>query len=210
MSMQQTKVPGAAGVLARKVGVGLFVCGVTVAGLYAVARTEAEAPLMSSIDTAGRGTIEVADARNFATANDLQSAIDASPSVLPNPAVLPTPTIRPATSIKSAAIKPTAPVKRVAAHAKSTDVKTASSSGVTEFDRCLPQCDTRDPMIVGYSEADQPPEDLQVQALYVPEPPEDRSPVHGVRYILHRAAEAPAFAIRKGRDAINDVRQLDW
>ncbi|HEY0122543.1 MAG TPA: hypothetical protein VGC14_12425 [Rhizobium sp.] len=205
MSMQQTKVPGAAGVLARKAGVGLFVCGVTVAGLYAVARTEAEAPLMSSIDTAGRGgAIEVADARNFATANDLQSAIDASPVVLPTPA------IRPATSSKAAATKASAPVKRVAAHAKSTDVKTASSSGVTQFDRCMPQCDTRDPMIVGYSEAEQPPEDLQVQARYEPEPQEDRSPVYGVRYILSRAAEAPGFAIRKGRDAIDGVRQLEW
>ncbi|HEX8049602.1 hypothetical protein [Rhizobium sp.] len=204
MSMQQTKVPAAAGELARKVGVGLFVCGVTVAGLYAVARTEAEAPLMSSVDVTGRGAIEVANARNFATANDLQSAIDASP------AVLPTPTFRPATANKSAATKTTTPVKRVVAHAKVTSVKTVTSSDVTTFDRCMPQCDTRDPMIVGYSEADQPPQDLQQQALYVPEPPEDRSPVHGVRYILSRAAAAPAFAIRKGRDAIDGVRQLEW
>ncbi|KEA08793.1 hypothetical protein G6L29_27545 [Agrobacterium rhizogenes] len=204
MSMQQTKVPGAAGELARKVGVGLFVCGVTVAGLYAVARTEAEAPLMSSVDVTGRGAIEVADARNFATANDLQSAVDASP------AVLPTPIFRPATANKSAGAKASTPVKRVAAHAKVTSVKTVASSDVTQFDRCMPQCDTRDPMIVGLSEADQPPQDLQEQALYVPEPPEDRSPVHGVRYILSRAAEAPAFAIRKGRDAIDGVRQLEW
>lgn len=203
MSMQQTKMPAAAGELARKVGVGLFVCGVTVAGLYAVARTEAEAPLMSSVDITGRGAIEVADARNFATANDLQSAIDASP------AVLPTPTFRPATANKSAA-KTSAPVKRVAAHAKITSVKTVASSDVTQFDRCMPQCDTRDPMIVGYSEADQPPRDLKVQALDVPEPPEDRSPVHGVRYILNRAVEAPAFAVRKGRDVIDGVRQFEW
>lgn len=204
MSMQQTKVPGAAGELARKVGVGLFVCGVTVAGLYAVARTEAETPLMSSIDIGGRGAIEVADARNFATANDLQSAIDASP------AVLPTPTFRPTTANKSAATKVTTPVRRVAAHAKVTSVKTVASSDVTQFDRCMPQCDTRDPMIVGYSEADQPPQDLQEQALYVPEPPEHRSPVQGVRYILGRAAEAPAFAVRKGRDVIDGVRQFEW
>jgi hypothetical protein len=204
MSMQQTKMPGAAGVLARKIGVGLFVCGVTVAGLYAVARTEAEAPLMSSIDATGRGATEVADARNFATANDLQSAIDASPVLMPTPAV------RPATANKSAAAKASTPAKRVAAHAKSTDVKTAAASDVTQFDRCMPQCDTRDPMVVGYSEADRPPQDLQEQVLYVPEPPEDRSPVHGVRYILSRAAEAPAFAIRKGRAAIDGVRQLEW
>ncbi|WP_047464275.1 hypothetical protein [Rhizobium rhizogenes] len=204
MSMQQTKVPGAAGELARKVGVGLFVCGVTVAGLYAVARTEAETPLMSSIDIGGRGAIEVADARNFATANDLQSAIDASPTVLP------TPIFRPATANKSAAAKASTPVKRVAAHAKVTSVKTVASSDVTQFDRCMPQCDTRDPMIVGYSEADQPPQDLQEQALYVPEPPEHRSPVQGVRYILGRAAEAPAFAVRKGRDVIDGVRQFEW
>ncbi|MEZ2218557.1 hypothetical protein [Rhizobium sp. RCC_161_2] len=204
MSMQQTKVPGAAGELARKVGVGLFVCGVTVAGLYAVARTEAEAPLMSSVDVTRSGAIEVADARNFATANDLQSAVDASP------AVLPTPIFRPATANKSAAAKASTTAKRVAAHAKVTSVKTVTSSDVTQFDRCMPQCDTRDPMIVGLSEADRPPQDLQEQALYVPEPPEDRSPVRGVRYILSRAAEAPAFAIRKGRDAIDGVRQLEW
>ncbi|MBB3609756.1 hypothetical protein [Rhizobium sp. BK602] len=202
MSMQHAKLPGAASELARKISVGLFVCGVTVAGLYAVARTDSERPLMSSIDAVGGGAIKIANARN--NASDLQAAIDASPYVLPTPAA------RPASPNRSASTQTATGAKKVVAHAKVTVVKTAEASDVTRFDRCMPQCDTRDPMIVGQAEPAPPPVDLQVAARYEPEPVDDHPPVGGVRYILNRAVEAPAYVVRKGRAAIDDVRQLSW
>jgi len=202
MSMQHAKLPGAASELARKISVGLFVCGVTVAGLYAVARTDSERPLMSSIDTAGGGAIKIANARN--NAGDLQATIDASPYVLPTPAV------RPASANKSASAQTANGTKKVAAHAKVTTVKMAASSDVTRFDRCMPQCDTRDPMIVGHAEPAPPLPDMQAALDPAPEPVDDRPPQGGVRYILSKAVEAPGYVVRKGRAAIDDVRQLSW
>lgn len=202
MSMEHAKLPGAASELARKISVGLFVCGVTVAGLYAVARTDTQRPLMSSIDAAGGGAIKIANARN--NAGDLQAVIDASPYVLPTPAV------RPASANRSASAQTANGAKKITAHAKVTTVKTAASSDVTRFDRCMPQCDTRDPMIVGQTEPAPPPVDLQVAARYEPEPVDDQPPAGGVRYILNRAVEAPGYVVRKGRAAFDDIRQMSW
>ncbi|MFT4182322.1 MAG: hypothetical protein QM636_10440 [Rhizobium sp.] len=202
MSMEHAKLPGAASELARKMSVGLFVCGVTVAGLYAVARTDSERPLMSSIDAAGGGAIKIANARK--NASDLQAAIDASPYVLPTPAV------RPALPNKSASSPTGSGVKKVATRAKVTVVKTADASDVTRFDRCMPQCDTRDPMIVGEAKPVPPPVDMQVAVRYEPAPVDDQPPAGGVRYILNKAVEAPGYVVRQGRAAFDDIRQMSW
>lgn len=113
------------------------------------------------------------------------------------PMVLPTST----PVVASADIRPVIPTKRPALPTKPA----AEKNAVARFDSCLPDCETRDPMIVG---------DADKMTEMQPVPPQDdrqiEQPVRlpmlaGANSLLEKAFDAPGAAFRKGKSVITSV-----
>lgn len=187
----------------RRLGSALAVCGTVVGALYLIVETAPTERAMRFFDESGRITISNAQTLQHPTTNELQVAIDASPAR--QLMTVPVPTPSPLASVKNPA-----PAKHVASRSDTIKIKVAASGEAERFDRCLPQCETRDPLIAGaeYAQAEQP--------LVASEPPpvmEERvgfRPLAGARHLLSRAVDAPVIMLRRSRQALDDVANADW
>ncbi|MFK0164121.1 hypothetical protein [Rhizobium sp. NPDC090279] len=189
----------------RRLGSGLAVCGTVVGALYVIVQTGPVDRTLEYIDDSGRIAINsVAPAQQLAM-NQLQSTIDASPAQPPISVPIPQP------SPLAAMVKGSAPAKRIASHSDVAKTKVAASGEVEHFDRCLPQCETRDPLITGqpeYAEAAPPLANDDTPPLV-----EERvgfHPLAGARNLLTRAVDAPGMMLRRSRQVIDNVARVDW
>lgn len=192
----------------RRLGSGLAVCGTVVGALYLIVQTAPADRAMRFVDDSG--VIAISSAKPLERVEHVamggpQVAVDASPARQTVSVPIPSPS--PPASTEKAGVT----AKRVASHPVIAKTKVASSGGVERFDRCLPQCETRDPLIA----AD--PEYAQVeQPLVNDEPPpvvEERvgfRPLAGARHLLSQAVDAPGAVLRRGRRAIDDVASIGW
>lgn len=188
----------------RRLGSGLAVCGTVVGAFYLIVQTGPADRSIRFIDEGGRIAINgAASAQQFAM-NRLQLAVDASPtrSLMSVPVPQPSP---PAAMIKSSA-----PAKRVV-RTDAGNTKVASSAEVEHFDRCLPQCETRDPLITSdpdYTEAALPVADDAPSPVA-----EERvgfRPLADARNLLSKAVDAPGMMLRRSRQVIDNVARADW
>lgn len=188
----------------RRLGSALAVCGTVVGALYLIVETAPTERAMRFFDDGGRVMISNAKPLEHLATTELQVAIDASPArqLMSVPIPIPSPL---------AAVKTTAPTKHIASRVETAKTKVAASGGVEIFDRCMPQCETRDPLIAGvpdYAQA-QPP-------LVANDPPavvEERvgfRPLADARQLLSRAVDAPAVMLRRSRQALDEVARVDW
>jgi hypothetical protein len=91
---------------------------------------------------------------------------------------------------------------------------TASSSDIVRFDKCKPDCETRDPLFVGT-----PTAAIHTESTIITETAEFESPnpamevgasaLNGAGYVLIRTAALPFTTLRLGRDAVVKVSGLD-
>lgn len=188
----------------RRLGSALAVCGTVVGALYLIVETAPTERAMRFFDDGGRIMISKAKPLEQVATNELQVAIDTSPVRQLMSVPIPTPS-------PLAAVKTAAPAKHIASRADAVKTKVAASGGVEMFDRCLPQCETRDPLIAGgpdYAQAEPP--------LVINDPPpvvEERvgfRPLAGARHLLSRAVDAPAVMLRRSRQALDEVARVDW
>ncbi len=188
----------------RRLGCGLAVCGTVVGALYVIVQTGPADRSTGFIDEGGRTTINGAASAPDLVVNRLQPAVDASPARLLVSVPVPQP------SPLAAMIKSGAPVKRIV-RADAGKTKVASSAEVEHFDSCLPQCETRDPLITrnpDYAEAvlpvagDAPSPVLEERAGF--------HPLAEARNLLTKAVDAPGDMLRRSRQVIDNVARADW
>lgn len=189
----------------RRLSSGLAVCGTVVGALYMIVQTAPTERAMRIIDDSGRITIGNGGVLDHVATNGLQVVVDASPTQPVTSVPIPQPS--PLTAAKSSAS-----AKKVASRTYAAKTSVAASGDVERFDRCLPQCETRDPLISGYpqyAEAkpslvrdDDPPPVVEERAGF--------HPLTGARHILTRAVDAPGVMLRRGREALDTVARIDW
>lgn len=189
----------------RRLGSGLAVCGTVVGALYVIVQTGPVDRTIQFIDDSGRVVINRPAPAPQLAVNHLQLAIDASPAKPQMAVPIPQP------SPLAAMTKTNLPVKRIASHSDAAKTRIASSGDVEHFDRCLPQCETQDPLITGhpeYAEAtppranDDPPPVLEERVGF--------HPLAGARNLLNRAVDAPGMMLRRSRQMIDNVARVDW
>lgn len=190
----------------RRLGSGLAVWGTVVGALYVIVQTGPSDRATQFIDDTGRIAINRTQPTQQFAMNLLQSAVDASPTKPLMSVPIPQP------SPLAAVVKSGAPAKRVASHADAAKTKVAASGDVEQFDRCLPQCETRDPLIAGrpeYAEAapspyegDEPPPVVEERVGF--------HPLVGARNLLDRAVDAPGVMLRRSRQVLDNVARIDW
>lgn len=204
MDMQPVKWWNGQSETTRRLGCGLAVCGTVVGALYLIVQTGPADRSIRLIDEGGRIAINgAASAQQFAL-NRLQLAVDTSPtrSLVSVPIPQPSPL--------AAMIKSSAPAKRVV-RADAGNTKVASSAEVEHFDRCMPQCETRDPLITSnpdYAEAALPVADDAPSPVM-----EERAgfhPLADARNLLSKAVDAPGMMLRRSRQVIDNVARADW
>ena len=190
----------------RRLGAGLAVCGTVVGALYLIAETAPSERAMRFFDDSGRITVNTARSLEHEATNGPQLAVDASPVRQMMAMAVPIPTPSPFATAKAVA-----PVRHVALRPDTTRTKVAAADGAERFDRCLPQCETRDPLIAGY------PEYAQAETPSVNQEPtpavEERvgfRPLAGARHLLNQAADAPGMMLRRSREVIDNVAHVDW
>ncbi len=190
----------------RRLGVGLAVCGTVVGALYLIAETAPSERAMRFFDDSGRITVNAARSLAHNATSGPQLAVDASPVRQMMATAVPIPTPSPFASAKVVA-----PVRRVALHSDATKTKVAVADGAERFDRCLPQCETRDPLIAGYPEyaqAESP--SVTQEPLPVVEEKAGFRPLAGARHLLNQAVDAPGMMLRRSREALDNVARIDW
>ncbi|MDK4701917.1 MULTISPECIES: hypothetical protein [unclassified Rhizobium] len=189
----------------RRLGSGLAVCGTVVGALYVIVQTGPVDRTIHFIDDNGSIAINRAALAPQLAMNQLQLAVDASPAKPQMSVPIPQP------SPLAVMAKTSPPVKRIASHSDAAKTKMASSGDVEHFDRCLPQCETQDPLITGrseYAEAtppvanDDPPPALEERVGF--------HPLAGARNLLNRAVDAPGVMLRRSRQMIDNVARADW
>lgn len=136
----------------------------------------------------------------------LQAAVDASPAF---EVALATKPDLPATVIHT--MKPVASQKRATSGAdgRRAAARGKMPPGVLRFDRCIPKCETQDPLIVGYAGRSQSPKVAPLTAGNEDDGRFNLSSLQGAGYILGRTADAPRVALRKGRDIIYGIVRSD-
>ncbi|KAA1180466.1 hypothetical protein FP026_16710 [Rhizobium tropici] len=189
----------------RRLGSGLAVCGTVVGALYMIVQTAPTERAMRIIDDSGRITISSGELLDHVATNGLQVVVDASPAqqVMSVPIPQPSPL---------AAAKNSTSAKKVASRTDAVKTSVAASGDVERFDRCLPQCESRDPLISGY------PQYAEAEPSLVrdddPPPVVEEGvgfhPLAGARHILTKAADAPGVMLRRGREALDNVARIDW
>ncbi|NLR98010.1 hypothetical protein HGP17_14415 [Rhizobium sp. P38BS-XIX] len=190
--------------MTRRLGSGLAVCGTVVGALYMIVETAPTERAMRFFDDGGRIAVSQAKPLDRPVSNQLQVAVDASPAGQMLSVPIPTPS-----PLASAKIAP--PAKHVAMRAEAEKPKVADAGSVELFNRCLPQCETRDPMIAGGVEST--PQEPMLVAGDPPPVVEERDgfrPLAGARHLLIRAVDAPGIMLRRSRQAIDSVARLDW
>lgn len=189
---------------ARNIGFGFCVLSIVTGLLYAAAPTRSND---AANDANPRLAVATADLSVEPAMNTLQAVIDASPTAPiafgPKPG---------APSKNTASVKPVSAPTRIASHAKArqTAAGSAPSSDVARFDHCLPQCETRDPLIAGYSDSGPYPlaPSSPVRDDSGTEPAS--SPLQQAGKLLSRVADAPGAVIRGGREALTTIVRADW
>lgn len=177
-----------------RMGVALCI-GSTIVGLFYAAT------LIESV-----GPVAIADGKldGPPTVNSLQAAIDASPAA-PLPAianaVVPIPAAR---SVNLAKLV----IPRV--RAQKAKAPLPASSDVLRFDQCLPQCETRDPMIAGYPVDSDDIGRLQLQESDDQAADPGFSPLKDATYVVSRVADASGAALKGGRKILDHVIPTDW
>ncbi|AYG62086.1 hypothetical protein [Rhizobium jaguaris] len=177
-------------------GAGLALCAcAAVVGLFCAA-TQIES----------LGPVAVGDSKldSSPTINSLQAAVDTSPAA-PLPAIanaaVPIPVAR-STSLAKLVIP------RV--HSQKAKAPLPASSDVLRFNECLPQCETKDPMIAGYPLDNDHAGNLLLQASddHADEP--GFSPLKDATYVVSRVADASGAALKGGRKMLDHVIPTDW
>lgn len=189
----------------RRLGSALAVCGTVVGALYLIVETAPTERAMRFFDDSGRITLANARPLDHVAPNALQVAVDTSSTRQLMSVPIPTPS-------PLAAMKVPTPAKRVASRTDAVMTKAVASSGVERFDRCLPQCETRDPLITGYPEYAEvtPPPLANDDPLPVAEERVGFRPLADARHLLTRAVDAPGVMLRRSRQAIDEVARIDW
>ncbi len=186
----------------RRLGCGLAVCGTVVGALYMIVQTTPSDRAMRFIDETGRLAISGTRPVQLLAMNELQGAIDASPAKPLTSVPIPLP------SPLAAMIKNSAAAKRAAVHFDTAKTKVALAGDVEHFDRCLPQCETRDPLIAGHPEyAEAAPSPEIDDAPVAVEERVGFHPLEGARHLLNTAVDAPGMMWRRSRQAID---RMDW
>jgi hypothetical protein len=205
MGMQQTKWWNFSGEKARRLGMGVGVCSTVFGLIYMVAPSgislaPIETNVQLSADNVEQPAVPATDkfVPVAASAPAEQAAVTIDPVPLPEKVL---PLTRPANPSKQAASR----VKTAR-----TETAMASTSEVERYDRCMPQCETRDPLIVGYPEPVQYPAGSYSSASNEPQDKISRSPMQQAGNILSKAAAAPGVALRKGRDMLDSVGRIIW
>ncbi|MEK1929886.1 MAG: hypothetical protein AAAC47_08880 [Pararhizobium sp.] len=136
----------------------------------------------------------------------LQAAVDASPAF---EVALATKPGLPASVIPT--MKPVASQKRATSGSEGGRAATRGKMppGVLRFDRCIPKCETQDPLIVGYEGQNQYPAYAPLMASSDDDGSFKLSPLQRARHILGRTADLPRAALRRGRDVIDSIVPSD-
>ncbi|WP_168879526.1 hypothetical protein [Rhizobium sp. P28RR-XV] len=189
----------------RRLGSGLAVCGTVVGALYMIVQTAPTERAMRIIDDSGRITISSRGLLDHVATNGLQVVVDAGAAQQVMSVPIPQPS--PLTAAKSSA-----PAKKTASRTDAIKTSVAASGDVERFDRCLPQCETRDPLISGYPQYAEAKPSLagDDDPSPVVEERVGFHPLAGARQILTRAVDAPGAMLRRGREALDDVARIDW
>jgi len=192
METRQIEWRNARGGSLLRVGSALCACTAIVGLFYAATQIESIGPVATADDKFDAPP----------TINSLQAAIDASPAApLPAIAAIPTPAPR---SVDLAKLV----IPRV--HAQKAKAPLPASSDVLRFDRCLPQCETRDPMIAGYPVDSDDAGRLQLQESDDEAADPGFSPLRDATYVVSRVADASGAALRGGRRMLDRVIPTDW
>lgn len=192
---QQTWYRAGSEIIARA-GFSLAMCGALGGVLYLTASDGTQDLSTASVSKPAQIATVVASFEASPGLSKSQEAIDASPAAAPMTAQIKAPVQR------LAEIGPM-PAKRPALPARVTVKEpVAVASNVVHFETCLPDCETRDPLIVGQSR--------KVVATEVSPLPTDEL-VQNVSYtertpsILGRALHAPSFVYRESRNALTTL-----
>lgn len=189
----------------RRLGSGLAVCGTVVGALYIIVQTGPVDRTIQFIDDSGRIAINRAAPVPQLAMSQLQLAVDASPAKPPMSVPIPQP------SPLAVMAKTNPPAKRVASRSDVAKTNVASSGSVEHFDRCLPQCETQDPLITGHAEyAEAAPPLANDGPPHVVEERVGFHPLAGARNLLNRAVDAPGMMLRRSRQMIDNVARVDW
>lgn len=182
----------------RRPGIKIGACAIVICLLFAVGCHIVVTDTKEHV-AVDRGIREDQPAR-------LQAAVDASPAF---EIALVTKPDRPATVIPT--MKPVASQKRVTSGADGgrTAAKGKMPPGVLRFDRCIPKCETRDPLIVGYEGQNLYPAHAPLMASNEDGGSFNLSSLQRARHILGRTAELPRAALRRGRDVIDSIVSSD-
>lgn len=81
-------------------------------------------------------------------------------------------------------------------------------AGVVRFDRCNPECETRDPLVIGSQPTEFTPKDVALN-MRTDEHGSNLSALRGAGYVLDRAAALPFTALKMGRDVIGKIAGLE-
>ncbi|MBP1860445.1 hypothetical protein [Rhizobium herbae] len=188
----------------RGPGIRIGVFAVIIGLFCTVAYNSRQEVAVAPIDTKDRIAADLGKREDNQT--KLQAAVDASPAFQVALAMKPD---LPATAIPS--MKPVSSPRRAISHAdiKKAAVETTMPSGVLRFDRCQPQCETHDPLIVGYTAPRQYSEEAPLIAHNGDDEGFNLSPLQGARYIFARTAELPRSALRRGREVLDSIVRAD-
>lgn len=192
MGMQDMKWRAAGADVAIRAAFSLGMCGALAGFLYLTAQNGIAENSTVQAGPQAATLVAMLDAKPTVS----QSAVDAGPYAVAAPIKVSTPII---VSMKAQTVIPT---KRPEVPTKEPVV---ARSATERFSTCLPNCETRDPMIVGYPEKDPAPfqPDPQVDAMV--EEPVSLPVLQRAGSLLGRALEVPGNAIRKGQSAITRV-----
>jgi hypothetical protein len=193
METKQIEWRNARGGSLLRVGSALCACSAIVGLFYAASQIESIGP------------VAIDDKLDWPpTINSLQVAVDASPAA-PLPAIANA--AAPAPAARSASLAKLV-IPRV--HAQKAKAPLPASSDVLRFDRCLPQCETRDPMIAGYPADSDYAGRLQLQESDDQAADPGFSPLKNVTYVVSRVADASGAALKGGRKMLDHVIPTEW
>ncbi|MEZ2128238.1 MULTISPECIES: hypothetical protein [unclassified Sinorhizobium] len=183
----------------QKLGVGLGACCLFAGVLYLAAYVGGNDVVIAPIDANDRVAVETVKDRP--SVNMLQAAIDASPAV-PSP---------PAAKPAAVAIRHVAPkLAESPAKSRKEEAAVVMPSGVARFDSCLPECETRDPLIAEYHGTSRDFVPVNAPADDEEEVEFGVSPLREAGHMFDSASEASGKVLRRGRQALHNLIPVNW
>lgn len=184
-------------------GIKIGMCAVVIGLFCVVAQNGRQEAATMPADTNERIAANTGKPENGST--KIQAAIDASPVFGTEHGIKP---VVPATVVPSK--KPSLGKRALSrVDVKKVDVAGTMPSGVLRFDRCVPKCETQDPLFAGYSGPSPDPVIAQSRASDAEDVGFDLSPLQRAGDVLGRTAAMPRAALRKGRDIIYGIIRSD-